>query len=79
MRKTKHGRAFSPGLIPIEIRKCFSEEGVKWLTKLFNVIFRTTKMPNGWRTNIIVLLYKITREIFKIVIIIKVLNYLLIR
>jgi len=34
------------------------EAGVDWLTKLFNFIFRTGKMPNEWRTSTIILLYK---------------------
>ena len=30
--------------IPVEVWKCLGEEGLEWLTHLFNVICRTTKM-----------------------------------
>ena len=42
----KFGKAVGPDLIPVEIWKCFGEVGVEWLTDLFNVIFRTVKMPS---------------------------------
>jgi len=31
--------------IPMEVWKCLGEEGLKWLAELFNIIFRTAKMP----------------------------------
>ena len=46
LRKMKSGKAIGPDLIPVEIWKRLGEEGVEWLTELFNVIFRTVKMPN---------------------------------
>ena len=45
-------------LILVKIWKCLSEEGLEWLTELFNVIFRTANMPSKWRTSIFILLYK---------------------
>jgi len=54
------------------------EEGIEWLTKLFNVIFRTVKMPFKSRTSTLIPLIR-TRVISKIVIIIEVLNCLVIR
>ena len=38
--------------------KCLGEEGLEWLTELFNVIFRTAKMPKEWRSSIVIPLYK---------------------
>lgn len=32
-----------PDLIPVEVWKCFGEEALDWLTRLFNVIFRHQK------------------------------------
>jgi len=32
--------------------------GLEWLTELFNVIFRTAKMPKEWRVSTVIPLYK---------------------
>ena len=42
----------------MEVWKCLSEEGLEWLTKLFNIIFRTAKMPEEWRSSTVIPLYK---------------------
>ena len=34
------------------------EEGLGWLTELFNVILRTAKMPREWRFSTVIPLYK---------------------
>jgi len=54
----KSGKAAGPDCIPIEIWKCLGVEGIEWLTELFNVILRTTKMPRDWRISKIIPLYK---------------------
>jgi len=58
LRKMKSKKAVGPDLIPVEIWKCLGEKGLEWLTELFNVIFRTIRMPTEWRTSIIIPLYK---------------------
>ena len=58
LRRMKSGKAVGPDLIPIEVWKCLGEVGVNWLTELFNVIFKTVKMPREWRTSTIIPLYK---------------------
>ena len=45
IRKMPSGKAEVPDQIPVEVWKCLGEEGLEWLAELFNVIFRTTKMP----------------------------------
>ena len=42
----------------MEVWKCLGEKGLKWLAKLFNVIFRTAKMPREWRFSTVIPLYK---------------------
>ena len=42
----------------MEVWKCLGEVGLDWLTKLFNVIFRTVRMPSEWRTSTVIPLYK---------------------
>jgi len=56
--KMKCGKAVGLDLIPMEVWKCLGEVGLDWLTKLFNVIFRTVRMPSEWRTSRIIPLYK---------------------
>ena len=52
------GKAVGLDEIPIEVWKCLAEQGVRWLTTLFNVIFRTSKMPSEWRLSVVVPIYK---------------------
>ncbi|KAL5564904.1 hypothetical protein UlMin_028068 [Ulmus minor] len=40
--------------IPIEAWKCLGEVGIQWLTRLFNRILETRKMPDSWRNSIVV-------------------------
>ena len=54
----KSGMVVGPDLIPVKIWKCLGEVGLDWLTELFNVIFRTVKMPNEWRISTVISLYK---------------------
>ena len=44
--------------IPIEVWRCLGDIVIVWLTKLFNHIFRSNKMPDEWRRSILVLIYK---------------------
>jgi len=47
-----------PDETPREVWKGLGKEELKWLTKLFNVIFGTAMMPQEWRHNTIIPLYK---------------------
>ncbi|XP_019230029.1 PREDICTED: uncharacterized protein LOC109210997 [Nicotiana attenuata] len=49
MRKMSRGRATGPDEIPVEFWKSVGRAGLEWLTGLFNVIFKTKKMPEEWR------------------------------
>jgi len=71
LRKMKSGKAIGPNLIPVKIWKCLGEVGLDWLTELFNVIFRTVKIPNEWKTSTVSCFIR-TRVTSKIVIIIEV-------
>ena len=46
-----------PDGIPIEVWRCLGDIAIVWLTKLFNHIFRSNKMLDGWRS-ILVPIYK---------------------
>jgi len=54
----QYGKAVGPNCIPMEIWKCLGVDGIEWITKFFNVILRTVKMPQEWRTNTIIPLHK---------------------
>ncbi|KAF3625067.1 hypothetical protein FXO37_31070 [Capsicum annuum] len=58
IRRMCRGRAMGPNGIPVDFWKSTSGTGLKWLTKLFNIIFRVAKMPEAWRWSTIIPLYK---------------------
>ncbi|KAM3304093.1 hypothetical protein P3S67_015125 [Capsicum chacoense] len=54
----RRGRVTGPGEIPVDFWKFAGETGVRWLTGLFNEIFKTAKMPEAWRWSTMIPLYK---------------------
>ena len=53
-----NGKAMGPNNIPIEVWKCLGGKGIIWLTKLFNEILRSKRMPEKWRRSILIPIYK---------------------
>jgi hypothetical protein len=49
LKRMKGGKAMGPDGIPIEVWKTLRDVAIVWLTKLFNLIFRSNKMPDEWR------------------------------
>jgi hypothetical protein len=58
LKKMKTDKALGPDNIPIEVWRCLRDIAIVWLTKLFNIIFRSNKMSDEWRRNILVLIFK---------------------
>ncbi|PKA52309.1 integrator complex subunit 11 [Apostasia shenzhenica] len=58
LKKMKHKKAVGPDNIPIDVWQCLGDEGVSWLTRLFNMILKTKRMSNEWRKSILVPIYK---------------------
>jgi hypothetical protein len=58
LKKIKTCKALGPDDIPIEVWKCLGDITIMWLTKLFNIIFRSNKMSDEWRRSILVLIFK---------------------
>ncbi|XP_075080593.1 uncharacterized protein LOC142166076 [Nicotiana tabacum] len=56
--KMSRGRSTGPDEILVEFWKYVGRVGLEWLTGLFNVIFRTKRMPEEWRSSTVVPLYK---------------------
>ena len=63
-----------PDAILVEVWKGLGEFGVMWLTKLFNKIAVTKKIPNDWMKSILIPIYK-SKEDFQNYAIIKGLNW----
>ncbi|XP_071695822.1 uncharacterized protein [Rutidosis leptorrhynchoides] len=51
-------KSAGPDLIPIEAWRCLGDDGVRWLTCLFNKTYRSSKMPMEWRVSEIIPIYK---------------------
>ena len=66
LKSMKGGKAMGPDVIPIEVWRCLADRAIVWLTKLFNLIFRSNKMPEEWRKNILVPILK-NNGMFKVV------------
>jgi hypothetical protein len=58
LKKIKIGNVLGPDDIPIEVWRCLGDIAIVWLTKLFNTIFRSNKMPDEWRRSILVPIFK---------------------
>jgi hypothetical protein len=58
LKKIKTGKVLGSDDIPIEVWRCLGDIAIVWLTKLFNTIFRSNKMPGEWRKSILVSIFK---------------------
>jgi hypothetical protein len=54
----KGGKVMGPDGIPIEVWMTLGDVAIVWLNKLFNLIFRSNKMPDEWRWSILVPIFK---------------------
>jgi hypothetical protein len=58
LKRMKGGKAMGPDGIPIEVWRTLGDVAIVWLTKLFNFIFRSNKIPDEWRRTILVPIFK---------------------
>jgi hypothetical protein len=58
LKMMKGGKAMCSDGIPIEVWRTLRDVAIVWLTKLFNLIFRSNKMPDEWRRSILVPIFK---------------------
>ena len=54
----KTGKTVGLDVILVEIWNCLGEEGLEWLTKLFDIILRMAKMLSEQETRTSIPLYK---------------------
>jgi hypothetical protein len=58
LKRMKEGRVMGPEGIPIKVWRSLGDVVIIWLTKLFNLISQSNKMPDDWRRNILVPIFK---------------------
>ncbi|XP_071740546.1 uncharacterized protein [Rutidosis leptorrhynchoides] len=58
LQKMGRNKAARPDQIPIEAGRCLGDNGVRWLTFLFNKTYRSSKMPMEWRVSETIPIYK---------------------
>uniref|UniRef100_A0A8C4T634 ribonuclease H n=1 Tax=Erpetoichthys calabaricus TaxID=27687 RepID=A0A8C4T634_ERPCA len=58
MKRMKNGKAVGPHDIPMEAWRCLGEMAVKFLTRLFNGILESERMPEEWRRSVLVPIFK---------------------
>ena len=58
LKRMKEGKVMGPDGIPIKVWRYLEDIAIVWLTKMFNNIFRSNKMPEEWRRSILVPIYK---------------------
>ncbi|TRY54571.1 hypothetical protein DNTS_001573 [Danionella cerebrum] len=56
--RMKSGKAVGPDDIPVEVWKCLGETAVEFLSRLFNRILESEKMPEEWRRSVLVPIFK---------------------
>jgi hypothetical protein len=69
LKRMKGGKTMGPDGIPIEVWRSLGDVAMVWFTKLFNLIFRSNKMPDEWRRSILVPIFK-SKGMCKVVLII---------
>ncbi|KAK3561616.1 hypothetical protein QTP86_010765 [Hemibagrus guttatus] len=57
LKRMKSGKAVGPDDIPVEVWKCLGEATVEFLTSLFNRVLESERMPEEWRS-VLVLIFK---------------------
>ncbi|KAF7655893.1 hypothetical protein LDENG_00048720, partial [Lucifuga dentata] len=58
LKRMKSGKAVGPDDIPVEVWKCLGEVAVEFLTRLFNEILESERMPEEWRRSVLVPIFK---------------------
>ena len=55
MKKVK---AVGSDKLPVEVSKCMGEMEIKFLTRLFNKVLVSKRMPEEWRRRVLIPIYK---------------------
>ncbi|KAG2455321.1 RTJK polymerase, partial [Polypterus senegalus] len=63
MKRMKNGKAIGPDDIPMEAWRCLGEMAMEFLTRLFNGILESERMPEEWRRSVLVPIFKNKRDV----------------
>jgi hypothetical protein len=63
LKKMKTCKTLGLNDIPIDVWRYLGDIAIMCLTKLFNTIFRSNKMPDEWRRSILVPIFKNNEDI----------------
>jgi hypothetical protein len=69
LKRMKGGKVMGSDEISIKVWRSLGDIAIVWLTKLFNLIFQSNKIPDEWRQSILVQSSR-TRRMCKVVLII---------
>ena len=58
LRRMKAGKAVGPDELLVEVRKCMGEMEIEFLTRLFNRLLVGKRIPEEWRRNVLIPIYK---------------------
>ena len=58
LRRMKKGKAVGPDELPVEVWKCKGKMAIEFLTRLFNRLLMGERMPEEWRRNVLISIYK---------------------
>ena len=58
MKRMKSGKAVGLDDRPVEAWKCLGKMAVEFLTRLFNIILESERMPEEWRLSVLVPIFK---------------------
>jgi hypothetical protein len=70
LKRMNGGKAIGLDGVPIEVWMTLEDVVIVWLTKLFNLIFRSNKMPDEWRRSILVPIFQ-NKGMCKVILIIE--------
>ena len=58
MKMMKSGKAVGPDNTPVDVWKCIEESVLEFLTKLYNRTLESEMIPEEWRDNVLVPIFK---------------------
>ena len=58
LRRIEKGKAVGPDEMPVEVWMCMGKMGMEFLTRLFNKLLMSERMPEEWRRSVLIPIYK---------------------
>ena len=58
LRRMKKGKAIGPDKLLVVVWKCMGKMGINFLTRLFNRLLMGERIPEEWRSSVLITIYK---------------------